>query len=471
MTTATSPDERIALVLDAGGARSAYQVGALAVLLPAIAARGPRPSLLVGTSAGALLTGALTATAHLEPDEQATRLLDVLLGATKKNVMQPLWRQAPMVLARYASETLGASGFRLRGLMGTGPLARTLERSIDWDRLHRNVEDGLVEVSAVTATSVRTGWVTMFAEATSSYGDLPDPPREHHRCYAETRLGVEHLMASSAIPVLFPSIKVTEPESAAGWYVDGATRRRVPLAPALELGADRVVIVGTGSLRPADPDPEQDQAAVDLGDGGATLLGAVMDDPLRHDLRMLTSVNALAGNDEVAPHLNRHRAEIGRPPFRVTPVRRDRAPDLRRARRAWRWRSSGPTTAAPPHPRPGPADGPPAARQRQPAAGRAAVLPALRPGLLHRGRGPGAAGRRAVDDRQPRPVAHRPARRRLLRPRSGICRIPAGPTGTTYDREDALPWRSSRGATAPVREPGPRRHAHREDAGNVRNVL
>ena len=44
-----------------------------------------------------------------------------------------------------------------------------------------------------------------------------------------------------------------------------------------------------------------------------------MDDPLRHDLRMLTSVNALAGNDEVAPHLNRHRAELGRPPFRVTP--------------------------------------------------------------------------------------------------------------------------------------------------------
>ena len=319
MTTATSPDERIALVLDAGGARSAYQVGALGVLLPAIAARGPRPSILVGTSAGALLTGALTATAHLEPDEQATRLLDVLLGATKKNVMQPLWRQAPMVIARYASETVGASGFRLRGLMGTGPLARTLERSIDWDRLHRNVEDGLVEVSAVTATAVRTGWVTMFAEATAAYGDLPDPPKEHHRCYAETRLGVEHLMASSAIPVLFPSIKVTEPESAAGWYVDGATRRRVPLAPALELGADRVVIVGTGSLRPADPDPAQDLEAVDLGDGGATLLGAVMDDPLRHDLRMLTSVNALAGNDEVAPHLNRHRAEIGRPPFRVTP--------------------------------------------------------------------------------------------------------------------------------------------------------
>jgi len=315
----TTSGERVALVLDAGGARSAYQVGALQVLLPAIAAHGPRPVVLVGTSAGALLTGALAATAHLDPDEQAALLLEVLQGSTKKNVMQPLWQQAPMVLARYASETLGASRFRLRGLVGTRPLARTLERSVDWERLHRNVDDGLVEVAAVCATSVRTGWVTMFAETTSSYGALPEPPLEHHRRYVETRLAVDHLMASAAIPVLFPSVKVTEPPSAAGWYVDGATRRRVPLAPALELGADRLVVVGSGSLHAVDPDPDQDLANVDLGDGGATLLGAVMDDPLRHDLRRLAAVNGFAADAECASHLDRHRAEIGRPPFRVTP--------------------------------------------------------------------------------------------------------------------------------------------------------
>lgn len=319
MTHHDQTGDRVALVLDAGGARSAYQVGALQVLLPAIAAHGPRPTLLVGTSAGGLLTAALAATAHLDPEEQAALLLAVLQGATKKNVMQPLWRQAPAVIARYASETLGASGFRLRGLVGTGPLARTLERSVDWDRLHRNVDEGVVDVAAVSATSVRTGWVTMFAESSPAYGALPQPPREHHRRYVASRLAVPHLMASAAIPVLFPSVKVTDPADAAGWYVDGATRRRVPLAPALELGADRVVVVGTGSLRASDPEPGHDQEQVDLGDGGATLLGAVMDDPLRHDLRRLASVNALAGDADLAPALERHREEIGRPPFRVTP--------------------------------------------------------------------------------------------------------------------------------------------------------
>jgi NTE family protein len=306
---------QVALVLDAGGARSAYQVGALEVLLPALAERGVRPRLLVGTSAGALLTGALCATAHLEPADQIARLNSVLSQTTKKNVMRPLWKQVPEVLARYTSETLGLSHFRLRGLFGSQPLARTLAKSIDWEALHRNVEDGVIESASVTATSVRTGRVIMFTESRSP---VPRSAPEFHGLFVATRLDVPHLMASAAIPVLFPSVHVDEPAEAAGWYVDGATRRRAPLAPALELGADRVVVVGTGGLRPP-ADPDLDQVAVDLGDGGATLLGAVMDDPLRHDLRRLAELNALTMDTELAPVLERHRAARGRSAYRTVP--------------------------------------------------------------------------------------------------------------------------------------------------------
>src|SRR6476646_2034299 len=109
--TPTGTAARVALVLDAGGARSAYQVGALEVLLPALAERGARPRLLVGTSAGALLTAALSGTAHLEPDDQVARLRSVLSQTTKKHVMRALWKQVPEVLARYTSETLGLSHF------------------------------------------------------------------------------------------------------------------------------------------------------------------------------------------------------------------------------------------------------------------------------------------------------------------------------------------------------------------------
>src|SRR5262245_37685577 len=187
---------RVALVMDAGGARSAYQVGALEVLLPALAERGARPQVLVGTSAGALLCGALTATAHLEAGAQVERLKDVLAQATKPHVMRPLWRQMPEVVARYASETLGLSFFRLRGLFGTQPLAHTLAQTIDWESLHRNVDNGLVQAAAVTTTSVRTGHVVMFTESGSP---VPPPAPDYRRRFVATRLNVSHLMASAAI--------------------------------------------------------------------------------------------------------------------------------------------------------------------------------------------------------------------------------------------------------------------------------
>lgn len=307
---------RTALVLDAGGARSAYQVGALGVLLPELDRRGARPSVVVGTSAGALLAAALAAGAHLPAAEQAGRLETLLDGATKPHVITPLWRQVPSVLARYASETVGLSVFRLRGLFGTGPLSRTLHRSLDWPALHGNLEAGHLEALAVVATSVRSGRVTLFTEGSRP---LPTSPPGSNRRYVATRLAVEHLLASSAIPALFPAVRVDGPEEAAGWYVDGATRRRVPLAPALELGADRVVVVGTGSLRAPAADPARDREAVDLGDAGATLLGAVMDDPLRHDLRRLAEVNAMAADPGLADHLARHRRERDHPAYRVVP--------------------------------------------------------------------------------------------------------------------------------------------------------
>jgi len=307
---------RVALVLDAGGARSAYQVGALEVLLPALAERGQRPQLLIGTSAGALLTAALSATAHLEPEGQLELLKGMLLQTTKANVMRPLWRQVPEMIARYTSETFGLSHFRLRGLFGSQPLARTLEKSIDWELLHRNIEDGVIESASVVAASVRTGRVIVFTESGSA---IPQAAPEYHGRFVRTRLDVPHLMASAAIPVLFPAVHVDEEGDAGGWYVDGATRRRTPLAPALELGADRVVVIGTGGLTPPDADSDRDRVPVDLGDAGATLLGAVMDDPLRLDLRRLAELNVMTQDAELAPVLKRHREARGKSVYRTIP--------------------------------------------------------------------------------------------------------------------------------------------------------
>ena len=305
-----------ALVLDAGGARSGYQVGVLQVLLPALVEADARPRLLVGSSAGALISAALASTAHLPVRVQVQQLSALLGHMTKPRVMRPLWQQVPEVMLRYASETVGWSGFRLRGLFGTAPLASTLATHVDWDRLHRNLDGGRVDTLAVTATSVRTGRVVIFTEGAER---LPSLPSEQHRHYVRARLDTDHLMASAAVPALFPSVRLDDPPAAAGWYVDGATRRRAPLVPALELGADRVVAIGTGRLHAPEPDPSADRAPVDLADSAATLLGAVMDDPLRHDLRRLREINALAADDRARDVLTDARAARSKGPVRVVP--------------------------------------------------------------------------------------------------------------------------------------------------------
>ncbi len=325
----TSKEESVALVLDAGGARSAYQVGALEVLLPELAERGHRPRVLVGTSAGALICGGLAAVADRDAAGQAEALRRLLDRVTKPAVIAPLWRQVPEVVARYASETLGLSRFRLRGIFGTDPLRATLRQALDWEAVHRHLSDGTLDAVAVTATTVRTGQVTLFTEGRGT--DLPSPAPGQHRRYVETTLDVEHLMASAAIPALFPSVEVRAPEEAAGWYVDGATRRRHPLVPALELGATHVVAVGTGSLRAPAAERAADRETVDLGDGVATLLGAVMDDPMRHDLRRLRQTNRLLEQPEVAEVVQRVRDEDGERDLRVVPhvaVAPDRGEEL-----------------------------------------------------------------------------------------------------------------------------------------------
>ena len=306
---------RVGLVLNAGGARGAYQTGALQVLLPLLEQRGERPTVLVGTSAGALTTCLLAGTAHLPAAEQARAVAAGLQRATKENVLRPLWQQVPLLALQYGVETLGLPLARPSGLLGTAPLRRTLSREVDWHALHRNVADGTVDAVTLLATVVRSGRVVGFTE---SSGAVPDGDPDGDVVYARTRLDVPHAMASAAIPMLFPAVRVDDPAQASGWYVDGATRLRAPLLPALDHGVDRLVVVGTTSLRRRLSSPGDDLETVDLGDTAVSLLNAMIDDALRRDVRRLGEVNAFFGGAHEAA-LRGYREARGLRPFREVP--------------------------------------------------------------------------------------------------------------------------------------------------------
>jgi NTE family protein len=308
---------RIGSVLSGGGARGAYEAGAISVIGPALEARGERPTVYVGTSVGAINSAYLASTQHLDAEEQAAGLLDRWRQATKDNVIRPiLLQQLPLTALRYAGELLSLPGVRVSSLLDPKPLHRSLERWMTWADLHRNVEEGLVDAVAVVATAARTGRTVAFVESDGNVS----VHASHSIEYVDARLDDEHVRASAAIPILFPAVRVEAPVAARGWYVDGGTRLNTPIKPALDLGAERLVVIGTEAVtEPASEPGDQDCEPPDFGDGALHALHGTLVDPLGEDMRMLGNVNEFYAGSDDAPAAARYREARGKPPYRRVP--------------------------------------------------------------------------------------------------------------------------------------------------------
>ncbi len=274
-------------MLAGGGSRGAYEAGALSVLLPELERRGQRPSIVVGTSAGALNAAFAAANADRPAAEVIAQALEIWSTVEYGDVLEPLISPGSIGrLAGYLGETLGIPGARVNSLLDASPLRDTLSERIDFERIERNVADGALRAGAVVATSARSGRSVVFHAGASV-----TRPRDDRRGidYAPTRLEVDHVLASSAIPSLFAAIEVSRPASFAGWYLDGGTRLNTPIKPALELGAQRVVVVALNSLARGDSGPQRPDALVAAG----RLLQGLLEDQLLHDARTLATVNEL----------------------------------------------------------------------------------------------------------------------------------------------------------------------------------
>jgi NTE family protein len=318
---------RIALVLPGGGARGAYEIGALSVLLPALEARGERVSLVCGTSVGAINAALLGSLAHLPAEAQAELALERWRCLRRGDVVAPLLGTGlPLQLARLAGDALRLPGVRRGSLLDPRPLRRFLERRLDWDGLHRNVADGLVDAVCVMATQLASGSPVAFVEAAGPTR-LPDAGADFP--YVRVRLAHEHVRASAAMPLVFPAVEVHAPEEARGFYTDGATRLNSPIKPAVELGADRVVVIGFEPLRrPAGPLPEH--VSPHLVDVLANMLDGLLVDQVADDVHRLVAINAFFAESigtGTVPAARAYRAARGRRPYRrisyalVTPER------------------------------------------------------------------------------------------------------------------------------------------------------
>ncbi|MGE3578611.1 MAG: patatin-like phospholipase family protein [Vicinamibacterales bacterium] len=291
--SAVTPSPRgddLAIVLDGGGARAAYQVG----LLRGLVRRYPdlRLPLITGVSAGAI--NATFLASHPGPPTDAVDELTTLwCDLTIDQVFRVDTRSLAGNVFHWGLRLI--SGGRVahppaRGLVDTAPLRKTLEEALqplpggEIPGIARNLASGRLSALAILTSSYTTGRSVAWVEGP----DIQqwDRPFRHHR---QTRLTVEHVMASAALPLLFPAVRLE-----GAWYGDGGIRLVTPLSPAVHMGANRILAFSTRYARTREqaevvqvrryPPPMQI---------AGQLLNAVFLDDHERDAMMLERINAL----------------------------------------------------------------------------------------------------------------------------------------------------------------------------------
>lgn len=287
----------IAIVLSGGGARGAYEAGVVAGIVDVLSERKPRRapfSIFTGTSVGAINAAWLAAHAD-RPDMDVEGLLahwrELDLG--RHLSLDPLRFLAGPRLGRRLARWRGEGDERWgRSLLDPRALEELVERAVPYDRLHRNVDRGDVHALMVAALEISTARTTVFAELAPDARFVPS--KDPRRIGREARIDARHVLASAAIPLLFPSRRIGD-----RYYADGGVRFNTPIAPAIRSGADKLVVISllypmASHAPPGSPEAEAHVAAYP---SPVFLLGKVLNalllDPVAYDLQVLERLNTL----------------------------------------------------------------------------------------------------------------------------------------------------------------------------------
>ena len=283
---ALSPFET-ALILPGGGARAAYQVGALRALARLTPRGQPLPfPVLCGTSAGAI--NAVMLAAHADDFRRGVARLvrwwrRVRTGEVYDTDLAKLSRHGMRWLAGVLTGRPGPD--EAASMLDNGALGGLLRDAIDFGRIDANIKSGALRAVAINATSYSSGFAITFFQAQLSAA----PWRRTRREGRVTMLGVDHLLASTAIPFVFPAVRLGD-----DWYMDGSVRQLTPLSPALHLGARRVLVLSIGQFAGQQATPVGSPRYPSFAQTAGHALSTVFLDNLGADLERLHQLNRLA---------------------------------------------------------------------------------------------------------------------------------------------------------------------------------
>ncbi len=288
--------KKTGLVLSGGGARAAYQVGVLQAINEILWEEGWPPSrnpfnIICGTSAGAINATALACRAD-NFSEGVQKLLDVWQNFSVEQV----YRADSLGVIRSGARWLSLLSFGWllrkwraappRSLLDNTPLVSLLHRMLDLPRLDTVLQEGLLHALAVTASSYTGGQHVTFFQTAAEIA----PWVRTQRIAMQDQIGVEHLLASSAIPFIFPAT----PLYLGGQHEycgDGSMRQLAPISPAIHLGADKVLVIGAGRL--SEPVQQRSETAryPSLAQIAGHALSSIFLDSLAVDIERLERIN------------------------------------------------------------------------------------------------------------------------------------------------------------------------------------
>jgi NTE family protein len=278
---------RKALVLPGAGARGAYQVGVLKAIAGLLPERAPNPfNVICGTSAGAINATVLAGRAA--NFEHAVKDMEDVWGnfAAAQVYRSDDWTMLKTSLHWLAAAMFGGLGVRNpSSLLDNAPLRDLLAQNLRFDGIGRAIEQGHLDAVAVTASAYATARSVTFFEGRPELASWT----RIRRIGRATRLTIDHLMASAAVPFVFPPVQI-----AGEFYGDGSMRHRAPLSPAIHLGADRMLIVGVRDERPdAEPPAASTPEPPTFAHLGGYMLDTLFMDGLYTDLERLSRTNRI----------------------------------------------------------------------------------------------------------------------------------------------------------------------------------
>lgn len=239
MTPAGRNPSNTALVLTGGGARAAYQVGVLLAIAKLSRNRRKNPfPILCGTSAGAINAASIACLA-----DNFGKATAVLASFWRNMHASQIYRADPLGIGLSGARWLSAltMGWIVRSrpnsLLDNAPLRQVLSRHFDFSGIERSINNGSLHALSVSASGYESGDNINFFQGHES----AKPWRRVQRIGIRSRIGVDHLLASSAIPFIFPATKIHRE-----YFGDGSMRQLAPISPAIHLGAERILIVGAG---------------------------------------------------------------------------------------------------------------------------------------------------------------------------------------------------------------------------------